>query len=475
MAEKRILSIGYDIPGHSGQYHPFSASQSLLDADIIVFAPDLSDYQRDFSTPTFQGKPCYDNSSSFQIREHSQYWRKELLIALEAGKTVFVFLRRFEEIYLYSGEKQYSGTGRNARVTNEVSVYDNYRFIPVKLPAIMPRTGSQVTFSGHSAFASFWTRFKDKIEYESYLDDKVATPLFVTKTGGKPVGAMFKVGTGHLVLLPAMDYDHENFVKLNAKKEEVWTSEAMKFGGALISAIVEIDRSLQKGGEKTPPPEWVSGAEFVSVQEAKVGKEIADTDKRIEELQQRREKLLGEFEEAGRLKDLLFEKGKRLESAITLALRSLGYAADNYQDGTLELDHVIVSPEGERFVGEAEGKDTSAVNIDKFRQLAVNIQEDVQRPEVDKPAIGILFGNGFRLAAPGDRDEQFTEKCIKTAKGSNCVLVRTTDLYSVAKYVSEHPDEGFARKCREAVVQATGQIVRFPNVPALSEGEESGS
>jgi hypothetical protein len=91
------------------------------------------------------------------------------------------------------------------------------------------------------------------------------------------------------------------------------------------------------------------------------------------------------------LRDLLFEKGKLLENAISVALETLEYKAENYNDGNLELDHVITSPEGDRFIGEAEGKDTSAVNIDKFRQLAVNIHEDLQREEIENPAIGILL------------------------------------------------------------------------------------
>ena len=152
-----------------------------------------------------------------------------------------------------------------------------------------------------------------------------------------------------------------------------------------------------------------------------------------------------------KLRDLLFEKGKTLENAIGIALEILGYKAENYNDGNLELDHIVTSPEGDRFIGEAEGKDTSAINIDKFRQLAVNIQEDLQRDEVENPAIGILFGNGFRLTRPSERAEQFTTRCINTAKSSNCTLVRTIDLFRVAKYVKESKDENFTKSCREVI------------------------
>lgn len=175
--------------------------------------------------------------------------------------------------------------------------------------------------------------------------------------------------------------------------------------------------------------------------------------------------MLTKIDQEIRLRDLLFEKGKTLENAINLALEVLEYKVENYNDGNIELDHIITSPEGERFIGEAEGKDTSAINIDKFRQLATNINEDLQRPEIENPAIGILFGNGFRLTKPSNRAEQFTTKCINTAKSLNCVLVRTTDLFRIAKYIKESKDKNFAKSCRDAIKNSSGKIVEFPTLP----------
>jgi len=51
----------------------------------------------------------------------------------------------------------------------------------------------------------------------------------------------------------------------------------------------------------------------------------------------------------------------------------------------------LVSPEGDRYIGEAEGKENKAVNIDKLGQLERNIQEDFARDEVQEPARGILL------------------------------------------------------------------------------------
>lgn len=114
--------------------------------------------------------------------------------------------------------------------------------------------------------------------------------------------------------------------------------------------------------------------------------------------------------------DLLYESGKALENAVIKALKILGYHAENYNDGTLELDQVITSPENERYIGECEGKDNKDIDIGKFRQLQDSLNEDFQRDDVKDKAFGLLFGNPQRLINPTERTLDFTEKCKRGAE-----------------------------------------------------------
>jgi hypothetical protein len=86
------------------------------------------------------------------------------------------------------------------------------------------------------------------------------------------------------------------------------------------------------------------------------------------------------------LQDLLFEQGKPLENAVTKALRILGFEAENYDDGELELDQVITNSEGHRYIGECEGKDNKDIDITKFRQLLESLNADFDREEVEEKA-----------------------------------------------------------------------------------------
>jgi hypothetical protein len=165
------------------------------------------------------------------------------------------------------------------------------------------------------------------------------------------------------------------------------------------------------------------------------------------------------------LRRLLFEQGKPLEHAVLQAMKLLGFDGQSFADGESEFDGIFISPEG-RCLGEAEGKDNKAINIEKFSQLERNLQEDFARDEVTEHAKGILFGNAYRLAAIGDRSEFFTAKCISAAKRIGAVLVRTPDLFAPAKYIKENPsDKEYARTCRAAIYYSAGEVVVFPSPP----------
>jgi hypothetical protein len=165
--------------------------------------------------------------------------------------------------------------------------------------------------------------------------------------------------------------------------------------------MVGLDRALRDTNDATPLPDWAKGDEFVLAPETALLAKAAALDAEIADAQQRRAGVSIELEEAGRLRGLLFEKGKPLERAIIVALTALGFRAEPFRDANSEFDVVFECDEG-RFIGEAEGKDNKAINIDKLRQLNLNIHEDLQREGVEKPAKGVLFGNAHRLSPPDD-------------------------------------------------------------------------
>ena len=465
---KKIITIGYEIPGFSESCLNYRSDRSLLDADVILFDPNLSCYT---IIKTYQGKPCFSEDESFHIIEDTEHWKKELDTALQAGKTVIIFMSKYNIIFVHTGKKERSGKGKMGIVTNIVTEFDNYKILPIEAPTLIPKSGEDMIFLGNPIFAELNMEFKEYMKYESYFDTDIPFPLFSTKVGKKPIGGIFKHGDGHLVILPPVRYIKKDFIKKEGKKE-VWTEKAMQFGNRLLNVLLDIDEELRKESDRTPPPPWLNREDFVIPGEVALREKVDWICREIEALERQKEESIISLRDEETLKDLLYAKGKYLEAAILKSLRILGYKAENYDDGELELDCVIVSPDGDRFIGEAEGKDNNAVNIDKFRQLESNIQEDLQRTEILEAATGILFANGFRLVAPEDRPEQFTDKCIRNSERLKVVLIRTMDLFKVTRYINESKDEEFAKQCREAIKNSRGKIVEFPETPSLAKNAE---
>jgi len=461
--EKQIFTIGYTIPTFDESYIDFYSGSSLMDADILLISPESLEPRGDWVSFTTSDGGCYNVSTSQTYKQKISRLKKEVEDHLNAGKIVFVLLTKKEEYQLANSVS----SERKGQNTFHTEMYNNYNFLPVNIGTLTSVSGKHIEFSGNPIFSDFYEKFKNYLEYQIYIENlNEAKIVFTGKDKTKILGAIYKVKNGHLVVLPFIKYDEKKFTIYKKKEDKsYWTDEALKFGKTLVKTFVDIDKALCKSGDRTPPPDWTSKADFELAQEQVLQKDVEKKTKEIEKLILQKNELLTKIDEEIKLRDLLYEKGKTLENAINLALEVLGYKAENYNDGNLEIDHVITSPEGDRFIGEAEGKDTSAINIDKFRQLASNIQEDLQREEVKNPANGILFGNGFRLTQPSERAEQFTTKCINMAKSSNCVLVRTTDLFQIAKYIKESKNETFAKSCRDAIKNSFGKIVEFPILP----------
>lgn len=453
MGTKSVVAVNCNVPT-AERYLDYFSGASLRDYDIAIFNPRLP-YQRriDFDG----GGSCLTIESTSAIVKAMAHWSSEFTNALRAGKTVFVILDEFEQDMGASGSTL---KNRNQRTYSTFHL-NNYAAIPAKLDLINTK-GSKIVPSD-SQFQALYEIIKNISEYRVILTSTKLRAIFKTKDGAV-IGATGKFTDlpGTIVLLPYFEFGSDRFTENDDDGELVWSSSALSISKALLGQMIAIDKVLGSGTRSTPPPDWISE---IAVPDAVAAADqaVRDLDKRIDQLQQQRAVKASQKEELMSHSRLLYETGKPLERAIEKALRLLGFSAEGLDTGALEIDHVIISPSGKRMIGESEGKDNSAIDITKFRQLESNIGEDFQRDEVVEPAKGVLFGNGFRLTKPEDRAEQFTQKSLMNASRLGSALVRTGDLYSVVSYLLDNPnDEAFKSACRAAIEDAPGGIVEFP-------------
>lgn len=305
--------------------------------------------------------------------------------------------------------------------------------------------------------------FKDEVEFEGDL--KV---LLRSRAGDRIVGAALHGKSGTLLFLPPLGLDGNQWIR-DAERDEAeggyWTNDALNLGKRIVVALVNLADALKASLQTTPAPSWADASNYRLDIESKLETNIANMSSEIHALQAKKSELETQLKVAGNLRHLLYEKGKPLEQAVLESMNLLGFSAERYTDGDSEFDLVLSSDEG-RCIGEVEGKDNAAVNIDKFSQLERNLQEDFARDEISIHAKGVLFGNAFRLVPPQERKQYFTDKCISAAKRIGAALVQTPDLFSVAQYLKQNPsDVSYASMCRNAILETAGDVVQFPPPP----------
>lgn len=461
VARTRILSIGFDFPGGAADCFPFRSDQSLLDADIVVFEPDISGYA---STVRRQDRRVFSPDSSYRLEEDLSRWRSELTAAVDSGKTVFVFMSKLEEVFI---QKCAIDEILIDPFADRYELRSNYSAIPWDLGRVVPSSGRRMKLVGDALLLSeYWESFAAPSVYEVYLEGQMLPePILATMSGNRTVGAIHSQATGSVVFVPPIRYDQESLVTLDRTSGQlVWSAEAIMLGKRLASCLARIHETLRTKGDATPPPQWTEQSQYRLKEEGALEEAIAKLTKQVAELQDERSAFSLQLRKATSLRRLLYEKGALLEGAVLEALVLLGFEAEAYEDRESEFDALFVSTEG-RFLGEAEGKDNKAIGVDKLRQLDANLQEDFARDEVSQYAKGVLFGNAFRLLPPPERPDFFTAKCLSGAHRTGVALVRTPDLFVVAKYMKEHADRDYARLCREALLQTEGEIVVFPPLP----------
>jgi hypothetical protein len=457
---KIVVSVGFRFPGGIVEYVPTNSDRSLLDADIILFRADISDFPSEQTHlgefRTYQGDRRLSEEGSFALKRAARHWNSQLKIAYETNKTILVLLPPYEQVRVDSGQRAYSGTGRNRQTTVLLSEINSYEFLPIKMTATAS-VGTGIKPATDLGFlAPLWGFLKEHLKYQVMLEDTSFRPLLLTRTGNKIVGGLL-AGKGAMILWPDIDLPRETFVTEGG----AWSKFAKQFGHQLLDLIIETDKAAHAEGNVTPTPTWATASEFRLQEENQIQGSILSLDGKIETLIAQRQVEQEQLIKAGSLRALLFEKGPRLESAVRDALTTLGFQADKFKDGEHEFDAVFEAPEG-RFIGEVEGRDQKGIAIEKLSQLERNIQEDYARDEITTYAKGVLFGNAERLTPIEQRGDFFTVKVLSGAQRSRISLVRTPDLFEVAKSLRNFPDADFAKKCREAIALGEGGIVVFP-------------
>jgi len=324
---KSIISIGFQLASDDVHQSDFGEKVSLLDWDIILFRPNIERFIPNSGGYAgydyYNGKITLNDTQSFRAKEACAHWKRELREAIDNGKTVIVHLNSPDTVYAATGTTETSGTGRNQKVTRHIAELSSFSSLPISLKHTETR-GSEMTLQQNyrDLLASYWERFGDHSSYEVVFDKDTKGCCITTKHGNKPVAIQLssKSSNGSLLLLPDLDFEQDEFYEEVDEKYR-FSDAAIQFSSNYISEILGLEKGLRSTSQRTPEPEWAASDSFALSNEPQLREKLLVAEAALETAQRNKEEAASRLEEAGRLRDLLFETGKPLEAAVLKALQ----------------------------------------------------------------------------------------------------------------------------------------------------------
>jgi len=202
----RVLSLDYDPTyGDDAVRASFGSDTSVFDFDIVIWDPagGIRPYS---SYNTYRGLPSLSEDASVRVTGDVKRRKLELTEFWESGRDVIVIGRPDERAYYDTGERQYSGTGRNRVTTHIVSEVTLQSALPVHV-SFQPASGNRVEIVGDGPVQRVLKRYKDHIRYSATLSETPGSTLAKVAGTSKVIAAAIKSPKGgHLVILPSLSF-----------------------------------------------------------------------------------------------------------------------------------------------------------------------------------------------------------------------------------------------------------------------------
>lgn len=212
--------------------------------------------------------------------------------------------------YIYTGENQYSGTGRNRQTTNLVR---DLNILPIKLE-VTTGFDNKVTYSTDSPYKSLFEIKGMEYYYNAYFTSKDnGTPISFVSNTDKSVSKAFQINEGHLIVFPSI-FDERYYSS---------EQEYRKVINNFLHAIDDLEDEIKIYLDNYSIPEWADNYNILTEKNEK--KKIEELNEEIERLQIEKGKTEDRLNRIQRYKLAVTASGKELETIIYEIFSELGF------------------------------------------------------------------------------------------------------------------------------------------------------
>lgn len=387
----------------------FSSQTSLLDYNSAIISVDGIVYEYMDTPIKFQGLDCLnDDNESARLMNDMSRRKNEIIELLKQGNNIFVILPSEQYLYIRTGEKKYSGTGRNRAITNIVDSFDLLSFLPVDIE-IVKATGQNIKYVGDERFNIIKENILHDLRYHSYLSKGEGKPLLQIANTTKSVGMLIEYLNGKIILLPEFAdedlYDSDSEWELALRK--------------CINALIILDTKLKEGIGEFKLPEWTKN--FLIPMEKEELKKLNMYKKQLEEIESKICSQEMEIKEMQRLKLVFSSTGENLEKICKEIFLKMGFVDLPSENNRSDL---VLKYGSRDIVVEIKGLNKSA-GEKNAAQLEKWVSEHIEK--YGKQPKAILLVNAFRNVKLDERKEDvFPKQMLKYATNREQCLLSTT-------------------------------------------------
>ena len=401
----------------------FNSGVSLLDYDAVIINSDwLVYYYKLCSSSPFQGQSLLSQTDSHQIVKDFNLIKQQISECLKQGKNIYILLGKNENCCVYTGDAEYSGTGKNARRTNIVTPFDMYSFLPVKIKPTHV-TGEKMEICNKPPYSDFFKKTLGFNYYNAFFDAPISSTLLKIPDSNKALAAVYDHENGKIIFLP-QPYSEEEYS--NATK---WKKDARNY----LDALFELNQKLSFSLDEYAMPQWTE--DFSILDELSEQKKIKQDLEKLKKLELKIEKQRKSLECLQRYKTLVCSSGAVLEEIVKTVLIELGFVLSKAEKGRSDI---IAKYEDTGIVAEIKGVSKSAAEkhaaqLEKW--VSQYIEDNGSTP---KP---LLIVNGFCDVPVFDRNEDvFPHQMLKYCEARGHALITTTQLLCLYIEIQQNPE-----------------------------------